>query len=138
MHYIFKKTALWGYQIWLSLQDDKIKTRTKTKTKTEKYPTCAIFSKSRHFEDIKFDTERGCSVKVRKSEIQQCYFHLFLYRILQDVIICYQILLDYESYLYTLSLQLTSALSIHPPFILGNYQRNPRKRFKKNFLRLPL
>ena len=29
--------------------------------------TCAIFSKSRRFEDIKYDTERGCCNKVRKS-----------------------------------------------------------------------
>ena len=28
-----------------------------TKTKTEKDPTCAIFSKNRRFEDIKYDTE---------------------------------------------------------------------------------
>ena len=32
-----------------------------TKTKNEKDPTCAIFSKSRRFENIKYDTERGVS-----------------------------------------------------------------------------
>ena len=30
---------------------------TKTKTKIEKDPKCVIFSKSRRFEDIKYDTE---------------------------------------------------------------------------------
>jgi hypothetical protein len=30
---------------------------TKTKTKIEKDPKCVIFSKSRCFEDIKYDTE---------------------------------------------------------------------------------
>ena len=42
---------------------------TKTKTKIEKDPKCVIFSKSRRFEDIKYDTEvrGGRSKKIRKS-----------------------------------------------------------------------
>ena len=39
-------------------------------TKTEKDPTCAIFLKSRHFEDIKYDSDRRCCDKVGKSESQ--------------------------------------------------------------------
>ena len=38
-----------------------------TKTKTEKDTTCAMFSKGRRFEDIKYDTEREFCNKVRKS-----------------------------------------------------------------------
>ena len=40
------------------------KTKTNTNKKTAKYPTCAIFSESRRFEDIRYDTERRCCDKV--------------------------------------------------------------------------
>ena len=43
----------------------KTETRTETRTKTEKYPTYVTFSKKRHFEDMKYDTERECCNKVR-------------------------------------------------------------------------
>ena len=48
----------------ISFQKILLQAKTKAKTKTEKDPTCAIFSKSRCFEDIKYDTEIE---KVRKS-----------------------------------------------------------------------
>ena len=37
--------------------------QTKTNTKTEKDPPCATFLKSRHFKDVKCDTERGVATK---------------------------------------------------------------------------
>ena len=40
-----------------------------TKTKSENDSTCAIFLKNRHFEDIKYDNERGCSDKISKISI---------------------------------------------------------------------
>ena len=40
-------------------------------TKTKKGPTCAIFSKSRRFEDIKYDAERGCCDNQQNHENQQ-------------------------------------------------------------------
>ena len=60
-----------------SMEEDfsfqKILWQTKTSTKTKTDPTCAISSKSRRFEDIKYDTD---SVLLRggvatKSESQQ-------------------------------------------------------------------
>ena len=56
--------------IFFSFSEKKL-LHTKIKTKTEEDPTCTIFSKSRRFEDIKYDNEWQCCDKVRKSESQQ-------------------------------------------------------------------
>ena len=45
--------------------------RHKTETKTEKPPTCAVFSKNRHFEDIKYDIKRSVNRISKKLEIQK-------------------------------------------------------------------
>ena len=61
----------------MDLSFQKILLKIKTKTKTEKEPTYAIFSKSGSFEDIKYDTEKGCCGKVRKSaaSVHQQHLH---------------------------------------------------------------
>ena len=64
MCYIFEKQDI-KYDLLTKM------TKTKTNTETEKDPTCAIFWKSRHFEDIKYDTERESCSKIGKSESQQ-------------------------------------------------------------------
>ena len=48
-----------------------METKTNIKTKIEKDPKCVIFSKSRRFEDIKYDTEARVGGVATKSKIQK-------------------------------------------------------------------
>ena len=57
----------------------KTKTKTKTKTKNEKDPTCAIFSESRGFKDIKYDNF------TKKTKTSKLNMRQYLNRILINV-----------------------------------------------------